>query len=189
MYSELLDALVASQVACLHRQPRQRDASYARAAFCLDIGHELFDALFNSATGYRGAHFVAPDSGAAANRALLGAVTSMLVEFAIARHEELDRVWVTESLSLPSAKAWLAEDSVALCSSCASGWSTSYVSALHIQNDRWEHSEHPHAVWGRQAPELSKLRVFGGFVNDQHQEWVADNKRDRAQHIWQHGWT
>ena len=31
--------------------------------------------------------------------------------------------------------------------------------------------------------------LFGGFVNDQHQEWVSDHKQDRARHIWQHGWT
>jgi hypothetical protein len=174
---------------CFHREPKQRDDSYTRADFCLDIGPELFDAFFNTEAGYRGAYFVAPENGVTANRELISTISPSLVEWAVARDATIDRAWVVESLSLPTGKVWLGEDAVALCASCAGGWSGSYVSALHILNDRWEHSTHTHAVWGRQAPESSKLRVFGGFINDQHQEWVADHKRERAQQIWEHGWT
>jgi hypothetical protein len=188
-YPELITALTTSPIACFHREPKQRDDSYTRADFCLDIGDELFDAFFNASTGYRGAYFVEPEKGLAANRRLITELSPVLAEWATARNPQLDGAWLIESLSLPTAKAWLAEDAVALCPSCAGGWSTSYESNLHILNGRWENAPHTHGVWGRQAPESSKLRIFGGFLNDQHQEWVADHKRERAEHIWEHGWT
>jgi len=178
-----------SPVACFHREPKHRDDSYTRADFCLDVGTELFDAFFNTASGYRGAYFEAPEKGEAANRELLSRLSPALVEWAVGRDLTVDRAWLFESLALPTAKVWLGEVAAALCSSCAGGWSVSYVSALHIVNDRWERSTHTHSVWGRQAPESSKLRVFGGFINNRSQEWVADHKRERAHQIWEHGWT
>ena len=188
-YSELLAAVKASPLACFHNEPRQRDDSYTRADFCLDVGTEVFDAFFNASTGYRGAFFAGPDNGVLANQMLLTELCPVLVEKAIAYDPRLDIAWLIESLSLPTAKAWLAEDLVARCSSCVGGWSASHASALRIRNDRWEHSVHTHATWGRQAPELSKLRIFGGFVNRQHGEWVANHKFERAQNIWEYGWT
>jgi hypothetical protein len=175
--------------ACFHREQKQRDPSYARADFCVDIGHSLFDSFFNASTGYRGAYFESAKKGLAANQQLVGELSPVLIEWALAHDANVDRAWLAESMSLPTAKAWLGEDPVALCPACASGWSQSYQSDLHIANDRWEHSPHTHAKWGRQAPHLTKLRIFGGFVSDAHQEWVADHKLGRAQHIWEHGWT
>ena len=188
-YPQMVDALRCAPVVCLHDDPKQPDQSYHRACFCLDAGVELFDAFFNSVGGYRGAYFRAPEAGEAANRRLIDALSPVLVGWAAAYNPCIERAWLIESLSLPTAKAWLAEDTVALCPLCAGGWSASYAAELHILNDRWEHSSHTHAVWGRQAPELSKVRVLGGFVNQSHAEWVADYKRDRAKQIWEHGWT
>lgn len=188
-YPELVHALQRAPVVCFHADPKQRDRSYRRACFCLDAGVEVFDAFFNAASGYRGAYFQSPETGVAANRRLIDALSPALVEWAAGRDASTNRAWLIESLSLPTAKAWLAEDAVALCQYCAGGWSASYAAHLKILNGRWEHSTHVHAVWGRQAPELSKVRVLGGFVNQSHAEWVADHKRDRAQQIWEHGWT
>lgn len=188
-FAELIDALKVSSVACFHCEPKQRDPSYCRATFCLDAGPELFDAVFNTASGYRGAYFDDPNAGLAANRRLLDALSPVLVQWAMARDPSINHARLVESMSLPSAKLWLAEDQVSLCRSCAGGWSSSYVASMHIENGRWEQSSHTHAVWGRQAPELSKLRILGGFVNESHQEWVADHKIARAKHIWEHGWT
>lgn len=188
-FPEVIDALQSAPVVCFHDDPAQRDQSYRRACFCLDAGVEVFDAFFNSVSGYRGAYFQALEVGVAANRRLIDALSPSLVAWAVARDPSTDRAWLIESLSLPTAKAWLAEDAVALCPSCAGGWSASYEAELHILNDRWEHSTHTHAAWGRQAPELSKVRVLGGFVNQSHGEWVADHKRDRARQISEHGWT
>lgn len=189
-FPELLKALKQNmRFVCFHRELKQRDPSYARADFCADIGHLLFDAFFNAPTGYRGAHFESPEKGLAANQLMIGELSPILIGWALSHNMDVDRAWLAESLSLQTAKAWLAEDAVALCPGCADGWSQSYASDLLISNGRWEHSSHTHAKWGRQAPHLTKLRIFGGFVNDAHQEWVADHKRGRAQQIWEHGWT
>ena len=122
-YPALLAALKISPIACFHREPKQRDDSYARADFCLDIGAELFDAFFNASTGYGARYFVEPERGLAANRELIAELSPVLAEWAIARSSQLDRAWIDRSLSLPTAKVWLAEDSVALCPLCRGGWS------------------------------------------------------------------
>jgi hypothetical protein len=130
-FVELLTTLKQTmKFACFHRELKQRDDSYARADFCIDVGHSLFDAFFNAATGYRGAHFDSPEIGVAANHRLIAELAPILVTWALTEHPELDRPWLEESLSLPTAKAWLAEDAAALCPACVGGWSASYVSDL-----------------------------------------------------------
>jgi hypothetical protein len=176
-------------VACYHREPKQRDPAYSRATFCLDVAPWLFDALFNSSTGYRGAYFASPENGLRANRYLTDQISGALRASAKSLDAQVDDAWLVASLSQPSAKAWLGEDVLALCPKCKGGWSTSYNAELQIQNGRWEHSRHVHAKWGCQAPELAKIRLFGGFVDSAHHEWVAGHKEARAEQIWEHGWT
>jgi hypothetical protein len=188
-YAELVEALKLAPVACFHSESRQRDDSYRRAIFCVNAGGDLFDAFFNSARGHRGMYFDGPAAGDAANRQLIDALMPSLIEWVATREPSAERAWLVESMSSRTAKAWLAEDAVALCPSCAGGWGSAYVAEVDIENGRWEHSPHMHAVWGRQAPQLSKLRIFGGFVNAAHDEWIAEHKRDRTQHIWAYGWT
>ena len=177
------------KLVCFHREPRSADTSYSRAVYCAEIEPHLFDAFFNSPLGYRGAYFVSPEAGLAANRLLLNVLTPSLVSWTNQHYDDIDQEWVIESLSLSSAKAWLAEEPLGLCDACAGEWSTSYVSELEIANGRWERSDHAHAVWGRQAPQFRKVRFFGGFVDSAHQEWTAGHKLGRAKHIWEHGWS
>lgn len=173
---------------CFHREPREHDASYERAVFSGTVDHGLFDWFFNASTGYRGAFYAAPDVGVRANRALLDHLVEFLLDWALAQQPNRDRSWILASLSKPSAKAWLAEHP-GLCPSCAGEWSSSYVSDLQIQNNRWENSSHVHAAWGRQVPRLTKIRIFGGFVDEHHGEWLAAHKSARATHISGHGWS
>jgi hypothetical protein len=177
------------RVACFHREERQRDTSYSRAAFCIDVSSALFDAFFNSSAGYRAAYFESMERGLAANQYLIEHLSAQLQHCAKELDHNVEQKWLDVSLSRPSAKAWVGEDVLALCPKCKGGWSTSYKSQLVIENGRWEYSRHTHAAWGRQAPELVKIRIFGGFVNRAHEEWVADHKVARAQQIWEHGWT
>ena len=163
--------------------------SYSRAVFCAVPGPSLFDLFFNSRTGYRGAYFEAPETGLEANRLLFNELSPSLVGWVVANHGDVDRDWLVESLAQPTAKAWLVEEPLGLCSECACEWSASYVSELQIANRRWECSNHVHSAWGRQAPKLTKIRFFGGFTNTMHHEWVAEHKLQRANQIWEHGWT
>lgn len=173
---------------CFHREPRQDDASYERAVFCGTVGNELFDWFFNASTGYRGAFFESPDAGTRANRSLVDQLAEFLADWALAQQLDRDRQWILASLFKPSAKAWLAEHP-GLCSLCAGEWSPSYVSKLQIENSRWEVSSHVHSTWGRQAPRMSKVRIFGGFLNAAQNEWLASHKEERATHIFEHGWS
>lgn len=172
---------------CFHREPREHDHSFRRAVFCGTVDLRLFDWFFNSGTGYRAAFYQGPDIGTRANRTLLDELSEFLLTWAVPQHDE-DRSWVHASLSQPSAKAWLAEYP-GLCPACAGEWSSSYVSELEIRNDRWEYSPHVHAAWGRQAPSLTKIRIFGGFIDARHHEWLATRKSERAMHISEHGWS
>jgi hypothetical protein len=148
----------------------------------------LFDWFFNATTGYRGAFFESASAGTQANRAFVDHLAPFLADWAIGQQLDPDRQWVLASLAKSSAKAWLAEYP-GLCTMCAGEWSSSYGAELHIENSRWERSAHVHSAWGRQAPLLSKIRIFGGFVDAQQKEWLASHKTERAEHIWEHGWS
>ena len=173
---------------CFHREAREHDATYKRAVFCGIVDIHLFDWFFNASTGYRGAFYEAPDEGTRANRILVDQLSNFLADWATAHQLEHDREWILASLSKPSAKAWLAEYP-GLCASCSGEWSPSYVSDLQIENSRWETSSHVHSAWGRQAPSLTKIRIFGGFIDEQQNEWLAAHKTERATHIWEYGWS
>jgi hypothetical protein len=36
---------------------------------------------------------------------------------------------------------------------------------------------------------MTKIRVFGGFMNADGNEWLASHKSERAAHIWEYGWS
>ena len=188
-HAELAGALRSGlKLQCFHREPRQDEHAYRRAVFCGTVSPELFDWFFNASTGYRGAFFESASAGTEANRALVDQLAPVLVEWLTANQLDPDPQWVLGSLAQPSAKVWLAEHP-GLCSKCAGEWSPSYSADLRIENSRWECSSHVHSAWGQQAPLLSKVRVFGGFIDAQQNEWLASHKAARAKHIWEHGWS
>lgn len=187
--AELSTALLAGfTLACYHRDPGQIDSSFERAIFCATVEPTLFDWFFNTKTGYRGAYYDSPEAGLRFNRSLIDNLAPTLASWAVAQNRENDIDWIRRSLAAPSAKVRLAEHP-GLCSACAGEWSSSHVSELYIQNGRWEHAVHTHAEWGRQAPFLTKIRIFGGLINGHGEEWVASHKLGRASHIFEHGWS
>ena len=172
---------------CCHWEARQDDNAYGRAVFCGVVASDMFDWFFNAATGYRGAFFESPDVGGRENRSIVDGLSSLLIAWA-APHGysgEVQRMQV--SLAKPSAKVWLAEYP-GLCTLCSGEWNSSYTPELR-ENSRWENSTHLHARWGTQAPQFTKIRVFGGFINAAHDDWLASHKAERASHIWEHGWS
>ena len=193
-FSNITDRLIQEmKLVCYHREPRVHDASYARTVHCVKITSATFDAFFNSQAGYRGAYFVSREAGLRANQSLFELLTPTLMSWTKQHYHQVDQDWMAKSLSTISAKAWLTEapfaESHVKCKLCADEWSCSYFSELQIENGRWERCENVYSRWGRQAPQLTKLRFFGGFVNGSHHEWVPPHKRERATDIWKHGWT
>jgi hypothetical protein len=188
-HSKLADALrIGFMVDCFHREPRHDDNGYRRAVFCGTVSSQLFDWFFNASTGYRGAFFRSADNGTKANHQLIAHLTPILAEWTVLNRADADPDWVQMSLAKRSAKMWLAEYP-GLCDKCIGEWTSSCNSDLLIENSRWEYSSHVHAQWGRQAPLFSKIRVFGGFIDARRNEWLAAHTEDRAEQIWEHGWS
>jgi hypothetical protein len=188
-YSDFVGELRQNlNLVCFHREARDGFPEFKRAVFCGNVELRLFDRFFNSPMGYRGAYFRSPESGLRANRLLVDSMAPSLIDSALAQGWDADRTWILASLATPSAKAWLAEYP-GLCVQCAGEWNKSYASDLQIENARWERSAHTHAVWGCQAPAFLKIRIFGGFINATHIEWLASHKQGRANNLWEHGWA
>jgi hypothetical protein len=75
---------------------------------------------------------------------------------------------------------WLAEAGVKLCEGCDGEWTHPQSDAAEIRNDRWESASD---VRGRKAPLLSKIKIFGAFLNERHDEFTSWRKRYRAWEI------
>ena len=189
-----LDVSASMKVLCCH-EDRIKDTPYRRVAYCIDIGQDLFDSFFNSEFGYRAAYFRSPYAGLEVNSLLITALSSRLLDSSARSQTDLDVEFIHESLSTPSAKAWLAEvgKEVCLeCPSCQGEWSSGSIKNLtspEILNGRWETAESVEANWGSKAPYLSKLRVLGAFLDERSNEFVPARKRFRAREIHEQGWS
>jgi hypothetical protein len=157
--------------------------------FNLRVSRATFDLFFNSEHGYRGAYFESPHSGLAANDAVMARLTPLFLTWAEEYQPTLDRAFARESLSSPSAKIWLNEYESHLCEMCAGEWGNPTDTAPEILNGRWEVVDSPNSQRGRKAPFLSKLRVFGAFLNKRYDEFVPSRKRHRAQDLSAYGWS
>jgi hypothetical protein len=177
------------EIACCHTPDCSDKPGYKRTIYCVELPVELFDMFFNSQFGYRGAYFDSPQRGLSANAFLLTTVKPKLVDWIGAHCEGQDPEFAATSISSPSAKAWLAEESLSLCIQCEGEWNASVRADLQIINGRWEIDTHIEAEWGRQAHLFRKLRFIGAFLSDAGEEYVAPHKTGRAEAIWARGWS
>lgn len=181
-------------VLCCHAS-RVLGTEFARPVFTIGVGNELFDLFFNSQNGYRGSYFRSPGAGMDVNLSFMRAIAPRLTEDPLSVKSALSRDYIRESLTTPSAKAWLAEHGKEIdqkCPACKGEWSSGsagLASLAEIRNAKWEIASGQKAEWGRKAPYLSKLRVMGAFINDQHSEYVPHDKRFRANEIHEFGWS
>ena len=175
-------------VLCRHLQACDDADGFARAVYCISVSRSSFDAFFNSEHGYRGAYFRSPHQGLAANEAFIRALRPKLTAWARA-DGVADIEFDKESLSTPSAKAWLAEAGVKICQRCDGEWTHPQDGTAEIHNGRWECADNSNAVRGRKAPFLTKIRILGAFLNERHDEFIPGRKRHRAQEIHEWGWS
>ena len=178
------------EIACCHFQTCDDHSDFGRVVYCVRVSEDLFDLFFNSPHGYRGAYFRSPGEGTDANATFIGTLTPKLIaRFASgASKEELTRI--RESLLSHSAKAWFAENGLGICHHCEGEWGGNPTDTLpEILNGRWERDESGPQCSGRKAPRLTKVRVFGAFLDDRNNEFVPCRKRHRARdiHLW--GWS
>jgi hypothetical protein len=177
------------EVLCFHRQPCDDNRHFSRVVWCLRVFPCLFDSFFNSQYGYRGAYYRSPYAGLDVNHLFIGRLSQALLDWAESHCAELDRAFAAESLGSPSAKVWLAEHGPVSCKHCTGEWGSPQDDKAEILNGRWEHEDCPNARSGRKAPRGSKLKIFGAFLDDRHNEFVPERKRHRAVHIHRWGWS
>jgi len=177
------------EVLCGHTQSCNDMAGFSRVIFNLRIPTSTFDLFFNSESDYRGAYFKSPDAGLAANEACIRRLTPLLLAWAEQNELSLDRKFAQQSLASPTAKVWLTEFESHLCAKCVGEWGSPRDEVPEIFNGRWEHVRSPSNWRGSKAPFLSKLRVFGAFLNERYAEFTPTRKRLRAQELYEYGWS
>jgi hypothetical protein len=178
------------EVLCCHPQPCCDYKGFLRVVYCIRVGAPLFDLFFNSESGYRAAYYHSPYRGLETNAAFIQSVMPKLIAWSESIPPEIDLGFARESLGTPSAKVWLAEKSQQLCEQCTGEWAgESGNPKAEILNGRWECRSSPDANFGRKAPYLTKIRIFGAFLNDRLDEFVRAHKRHRARAIHELGWS
>ena len=177
------------RIACCHFQSCDDHADFGRVVFCVCVSEDLFDLFYNSPHGYRGAYFRSPGAGVDATATFIGALAPRLIERSAAGASKDELARALESLSSHSAKAWIAENGLGLCPKCEGEWGHSSDTLPEIFNGRWEHGESGPQCNGRKAPRLTKIRVFGAFLDDRHNQFVPCRKRYRARDIHMWGWS
>jgi len=189
-FSDVRDRIVEeARFLCCHVQCCEEYPAFARIAFCYAVSPDAFDLFYNSPVGYRGSYFRSPTHGLAANEDLITAMLPKLAEAVPLQAESLERRFVWESLTSPTAKVWLAENGLGQCAACEGEWGNPSDEIPEILNGRWETADCGPAVRGRKAPRLTKIRFFGGFIDDRYNEWVSGRKRHRAWQIHRWGWS
>lgn len=177
------------EVLCCHFDLCRDHSDFRRVIYCLRVTEDLFDLFFNSAYGYRAAYFRSPYEGMAANRTLINAVAPKLLSMSEHGASSAEFDWIRESLMSHSSKVWLAENGSELCPKCEGEWSPSTDETPEILNGRWEIGELELGRYGRRAPVLTKIRIFGAFLDDRNNEFIPWRKRHRARDIHLCGWS
>jgi hypothetical protein len=145
--------------------------------------------FYNSPAGYRGSYFRSPHEGLDANESLITAMLPKISDAIPREADSTERRFVLESLTSPTAKAWLAENGLGQCAGCEGEWGNPSDDIPEILNGRWDITSSASAFRGRKAPRLTKIRFFGAFIDDRCNEWISGRKRHRAWQIHRWGWS
>lgn len=189
-FDEVRDRVVEeSQFLCCHVQVCEEAPTFARIAFSYAVSPDAFDLFYNSPVGYRGSYFHSPSHGLEANETLITAMLPKLADAIPQQADTHERAFVYESLTSPTAKVWLAENGLEQCAKCEGEFGNPADAMPEIINGRWNTADCASALRGRKAPRLTKIRVFGGFIDDRCNEWVSGRKRHRAWQIHRWGWS
>jgi hypothetical protein len=176
------------EVLCCHFQPCDDNSDFSRITFNIRVSSSLFDLFFNSSNGYRGAYFQSPNHGLQANDIFIQRISPLLLN-SVTNNSDFDFNFAKESLISPSAKVWLAECGSHNCERCKGEWSNPIDESAEILNNKWEKVDSSNGLRGRKAAFLTKLRVFGAFLDTSHNVFVPVRKCRRAEEIHECGWS
>jgi len=178
------------EVLCAHEQACDVFNGFSRIVYCIKVPQRLFDLFFNSRNSYRAAYFRSAYDGLKLNSYFIKSLLPVLLEANPTKSINKGKKFIKESLKSIFAKVWLAEKEKHLCEKCSGEWGPPQVQEAEILNERWEKAVHANANYGKMAPyPLTKLRLFGAFLNDRYDELIPVEKRFRANDIHKHGWT
>lgn len=178
---------------------------YWRAVFGFSVQMPTYDAFFNGPTGYRAQFCNDPIRGLHKNRQCVDTLTPLLLDFA-RRSDSVsvkDLSKIDASLRCRSAKIWIDESA----EDCTLNHSIVADQLVSIDVPPWvqaaEEAEREIKTWqetcprakqqalyGVQAPEGTRLKVFGGFIEEtNYMELVVSSKRRRHQQIRLYGFS
>ena len=180
------------EVLCCHKNNCSDNTSFNRIIYTISIPKDVFDIFFNSFNGYRGEYYKSPFKGIKSNHYFIGKIKNKLLEAQCTKslaQKEPSNEFINQSLSCLSAKCWLCETGTELCELCVGEWRSNIQHTTDILNGRWEKSESALAKYGSHAPYFTKLKIFGGFVDNIYNEFTPARKRQRANEIYKFGWS
>jgi hypothetical protein len=177
------------QILCGHYQLCDDDNRFERIVYCIKVSKPLFDLFFNSEQGYRAGYYQSPFDGLRNNALFINYLSPALLISDYTNNIGKRRDFTEESLKSYSAKVWLAEYGTDLCKQCTGEWRPSNTDTAEILNGRWEKASDSRALQGRKAPYLTKIKIFGAFLNERYDEFIPNRKRYRAKEIYDFGWS
>ena len=153
-----------------------------RPSVRLEVPSDLFDAFFNSPRGYRALFLVDPDDGQAANGKLLHALEPKLSAAVLERcgESKLSHASIRNAFLAGSAKIWPDEESLDFREA------TNDIAVPHWHACDWLNAPAGAGLW---APEGTKLKVFGAFIDPWGKEVVSRKKIRRRFDIHECGFT
>ena len=173
-----------------------------RAEFYFKVDRKTLDLFFNSSEGYRAQYYIDPQWGTKCNRFMIDAVKEKLID--VARQSSQSMMTfeqVKKSLESDSAKIWIHENDSTLSQTDKD---PTEIVALEIS--RWvqamsqvlvawaKHQQviptiQSRALLGVQAPEGSRMKILGAWLDNNNQEFVVPSKVHRSLHIHQYGFS
>ena len=154
-----------------------------RPAVILTIDVELFDAFFNSQSGYRAQYLSSADCGQAANSELLRAMEPRLTDSVVARCGEnrLSRECIGNAFLANSAKIWPDEEALDFTEA-----TIDLAIGRWKQRCEWINAPAGAGLW---APKGTRLKVFGAFIDPWGNEIVSRKKILRRFDISERGFS
>ena len=149
----------------------------------MNVDSEAFDAFFNSPGGYRAQYLYDPDQGQTANnhvlRELEPELTNAVIKYCGERHPNREKV--RHSLLANSAKIWPDEEALDFTEA-----------TIDLAIERWKqacdwiNAPKDSGLW---APEGTRMKVFGAFIDPWGNEVVPRRKMHRRFDIHECGFS
>ena len=184
-FEDIIEALLASSKvadAWVREGTELGPKGCYRPSVLLDVPGDLFDAFFNSPRGYRALFLADPDEGQAGNGKLLRALEPKLTAAVAERCGEsnLSRAAVRNAFLACSAKIWPDEDSLDFREA------TQDIAVPHWHACDWLNAPAGAGLW---APEGTRLKAIGAFIDQWGNEVVSRKKIRRRFDIHECGFT